>query len=329
MFRVIGDKLNKLEGKNSAFKEHLHELEADYKRVSGHFDDILASHEKTFLSVRRSIEQGCINQQLILNSLRHTYLRAEVTLDMLHLSDAFSYFYILNIRIDFIYTNEHKDLNLQAKLATKIKWDSIYNLFYPTIPTEIDIQIDILAVFTHPWRWSVGREAAGRVRTEDAAPDQTPPAPGSAVNEPSRRFTVPGRWPFSILKGPSGNCENFVDLRLQLQASASAEDGDRQPPAPQPRLQGGDEPRAAKFRVGQVQVSGDTDIRYLQWYLEYYPPCPADDGNCSQNESPECHGGTHHTSHWLTLTSCKCDIISLIIASLIMRMCHVVMSYIT
>ena len=121
MLRVIGDKLNKLEGKNSAFKEHLHELEADYKRVSGHFDDILASHEKTFLSVRRSIEQGCINQQLSLNSLRHTYLRAEVTLDILHLSDAFSYFYILNIRIDFIYTNEHKDLNLQAKLG-----DSIY-----------------------------------------------------------------------------------------------------------------------------------------------------------------------------------------------------------
>ena len=59
MLRVIGEKLNKLEGKNSAFKEHLHELEADYKRVSGHFDDILASHEKTFLSVRRSFEQGC------------------------------------------------------------------------------------------------------------------------------------------------------------------------------------------------------------------------------------------------------------------------------
>ena len=92
LFRVIGEKLNKLEGKNSAFKEHLHELEADYKRVSGHFDDILASHEKTFLSVRRSIEQGCINQK----QFTSYSLRAEITLDILHLSEAFSQFYILD-----------------------------------------------------------------------------------------------------------------------------------------------------------------------------------------------------------------------------------------
>ena len=79
---------------------------------------------------------------------------------------------------------------------------------------------------------------------------------------------------------------------------------------------------SAKYKWAVTQIST------LQWYLEYYLRCPADDGNGSQNESPGCHGGTRHTSHWLTVTSCKCDIISLIIASLIMRTCHVVMSYI-
>ena len=126
LFRVIGEKLNKLEGKNSAFKEHLHELEADYKRVSGHFDDILASHEKTFLSVRRSIEQGCINQKLILNSLRHTVCVRKSLCYILHLSEAFSRLYILDW-FNSISTNEHKHLHLQTKLATKyIEWDSFH-----------------------------------------------------------------------------------------------------------------------------------------------------------------------------------------------------------
>ena len=40
------------------FKQHLEDLETDYRRVSTYFDDIFASHEKTFLSVRRNIEQS-------------------------------------------------------------------------------------------------------------------------------------------------------------------------------------------------------------------------------------------------------------------------------
>ena len=39
-------------------KQHLTELETDYRRVSAYFDDILTEHEKTFLSVRRNIEQS-------------------------------------------------------------------------------------------------------------------------------------------------------------------------------------------------------------------------------------------------------------------------------
>ena len=56
--RCIGEKLNRIEMKIPEFKQHLEDLETDYRRVSTYFDDILASHEKTFLSVRRNIEQS-------------------------------------------------------------------------------------------------------------------------------------------------------------------------------------------------------------------------------------------------------------------------------
>ena len=39
-------------------KQHLSELETDYRRVAAFFDDIQAEHEATFSSVRRSIDQA-------------------------------------------------------------------------------------------------------------------------------------------------------------------------------------------------------------------------------------------------------------------------------
>ena len=39
-------------------KQHLSELETDYRRVAAFFDDIEAEHEATFTSVRRNIEQA-------------------------------------------------------------------------------------------------------------------------------------------------------------------------------------------------------------------------------------------------------------------------------
>ena len=58
LFRTIGNKLNEIEVKMPQLKQHLTELETDYRRVSAYFDDILAEHEKTFMSVRRNIEQS-------------------------------------------------------------------------------------------------------------------------------------------------------------------------------------------------------------------------------------------------------------------------------
>ena len=58
LIRCIGEKLYRIEKKIPEFKQHLEDLETDYRRVSTYFDDILASHEKTFLSVRRNIEQS-------------------------------------------------------------------------------------------------------------------------------------------------------------------------------------------------------------------------------------------------------------------------------
>merc|ERR1711936_329423 len=56
--KTIGNKLNEIEVKMPQLKQHLTELETDYRRVSAYFDDILAEHEKTFMSVRRNIEQS-------------------------------------------------------------------------------------------------------------------------------------------------------------------------------------------------------------------------------------------------------------------------------
>ena len=39
-------------------KQHLTELETDYRRVAAFFDDIEAEHEATFSSVRRHLEQA-------------------------------------------------------------------------------------------------------------------------------------------------------------------------------------------------------------------------------------------------------------------------------
>ena len=58
VFRTIGSKLNEIEVKMPQLKQHLTELETDYRRVSAYFDDILTEHEKTFMSVRRNIEQS-------------------------------------------------------------------------------------------------------------------------------------------------------------------------------------------------------------------------------------------------------------------------------
>ena len=40
------------------FRQHLSDLEADHKRVSGAYDEMLARHEATFLAVSRDLELG-------------------------------------------------------------------------------------------------------------------------------------------------------------------------------------------------------------------------------------------------------------------------------
>merc|ERR1712198_409686 len=56
--KFIGEKLNRVETKIPAFKQHLQELETNYKKVSNQFDDMFTAHEKTFLSVRRNLENA-------------------------------------------------------------------------------------------------------------------------------------------------------------------------------------------------------------------------------------------------------------------------------
>ena len=58
LFRTIGCKLNRIEGAMPGLKQHLTELETDYRRVAAFFDDIEAEHEATFSSVRRHLEQA-------------------------------------------------------------------------------------------------------------------------------------------------------------------------------------------------------------------------------------------------------------------------------
>ena len=58
LFRTIGSKLNRIEEAMPGLKQHLSELETDYRRVAAFFDDIQAEHEATFTSVRRNIEQA-------------------------------------------------------------------------------------------------------------------------------------------------------------------------------------------------------------------------------------------------------------------------------
>ena len=56
--RNIGEKLHQLEDKLPKFRQHLSDLEADHKRVSGAHDEMLARHEATFLAVSRDLELG-------------------------------------------------------------------------------------------------------------------------------------------------------------------------------------------------------------------------------------------------------------------------------
>ena len=40
------------------FRQHLSDLEAEHKRVSGAYDEMLAQHEATFMNVSRNMELG-------------------------------------------------------------------------------------------------------------------------------------------------------------------------------------------------------------------------------------------------------------------------------
>ena len=54
--RVIGEKLHRLEDRLPKFRQHLSDLEADHKRVSGAYEEMLTQHGDTFLAVSRNIE---------------------------------------------------------------------------------------------------------------------------------------------------------------------------------------------------------------------------------------------------------------------------------
>ena len=54
--RVIGEKLHRLEDRLPKFRQHLSDLEAGHKRVSGAYEEMLTQHEVTFLAVSRNIE---------------------------------------------------------------------------------------------------------------------------------------------------------------------------------------------------------------------------------------------------------------------------------
>ena len=92
LFRIIGEKLNRIGSKSEAMSEHLQKLETDYRRVSSFFDDIQVSHEKTFASVQRNIDQSSersigelemkmarpMNKYSIVNPLRERRERGEL-----------------------------------------------------------------------------------------------------------------------------------------------------------------------------------------------------------------------------------------------------------
>lgn len=54
--RVIGEKLHRLEDRLPKFRQHLSDLEAGHKRVSGAYEEMLTQHGDTFLAVSRNIE---------------------------------------------------------------------------------------------------------------------------------------------------------------------------------------------------------------------------------------------------------------------------------